>query len=73
MSKSQIKGELKRDLQLTDAVGIGLGEIIGAGIFVVTGVAAGVAGSLFFDRFVTGWDRSHIQRPEFRIIGCHIS
>jgi basic amino acid/polyamine antiporter, APA family len=40
-------GELKRDLRLLDAVGIGLGAIIGAGIFVVTGVAAGVAGPSF--------------------------
>ncbi len=35
---------LQRVLSLRDAVGIGLGAIIGAGIFVVTGVAAGVAG-----------------------------
>lgn len=35
---------LRRDLTLTDAVGVGLGAIIGAGIFVVVGVAAGVAG-----------------------------
>lgn len=40
-------GELKRDLTLIDAVGVGLGAIIGAGIFVVTGVAAGVAGPAF--------------------------
>jgi basic amino acid/polyamine antiporter, APA family len=39
--------QLKRDLRLTDAIGIGLGAIIGAGIFVVTGVAAGVAGPSF--------------------------
>ncbi|MDM7922734.1 MAG: amino acid permease [Pyrinomonadaceae bacterium] len=38
---------LKRDIRLIDAVGIGLGAIIGAGIFVVTGVAAGVAGPAF--------------------------
>ena len=38
---------LRRDLRLVDAVGIGLGAIIGAGIFVVTGVAAGVAGPAF--------------------------
>ncbi|HSJ54101.1 MAG TPA: amino acid permease, partial [Anaerolineae bacterium] len=40
-------GELRRELGLLDAVGIGLGAIIGAGIFVVTGVAAGVAGPSF--------------------------
>lgn len=39
--------ELKRALGLKDAVGIGLGAIIGAGIFVVTGVAAGIAGPAF--------------------------
>lgn len=36
--------QLRRDLGLLDAVGIGFGAIVGAGIFVVTGVAAGVAG-----------------------------
>ncbi|MDO5655179.1 MAG: amino acid permease [Flavobacteriaceae bacterium] len=39
--------ELERVLGLKDAVGIGLGAIIGAGIFVVTGVAAGVSGPSF--------------------------
>ena len=39
--------ELLRSLTLKDAVGIGLGAIIGAGIFVVTGVAAGVSGPAF--------------------------
>lgn len=34
-------------LTLKDAVGVGLGAIIGAGVFVVTGVAAGVAGPAF--------------------------
>ena len=38
---------LKRELNLMMAVGVGLGAIIGAGIFVVTGVAAGVAGPAF--------------------------
>jgi basic amino acid/polyamine antiporter, APA family len=38
---------LRRDLNLLTAVGVGLGAIIGAGIFVVTGVAAGVAGPAF--------------------------
>jgi basic amino acid/polyamine antiporter, APA family len=36
--------QLRRDLGLLDAVGVGFGAIIGAGIFVVTGVAAGIAG-----------------------------
>lgn len=44
MSKN--KG-LKRVLGVKDAVGVGLGAIIGAGIFVVTGVAAGVTGASF--------------------------
>ena len=39
--------QLKRDLGLIDAVGVGLGAVIGAGIFVVTGVAAGEAGPAF--------------------------
>lgn len=39
--------ELIRALTLKDAVGVGLGAIIGAGIFVVTGVAAGVSGPAF--------------------------
>jgi APA family basic amino acid/polyamine antiporter len=39
--------ELRRDLGLIDAVGIGFGAIVGAGIFVVSGVAAGIAGPAF--------------------------
>jgi len=35
---------LKRSLGLLDATGLGIGAIIGAGIFVVFGIAAGVAG-----------------------------
>jgi len=38
---------LRRELGLLDSVGIGFGAIVGAGIFVVTGVAAGVAGPAF--------------------------
>lgn len=36
--------DLLRVLTLKDAVAVGLGAIIGAGIFVVTGVAAGISG-----------------------------
>ena len=43
----ETKGALRRDLGLVGAVGIGLGAVMGAGIFVVTGVAAGVAGPAF--------------------------
>lgn len=39
--------KLLRVLTVKDAVGVGLGAIIGAGIFVVTGVAAGVSGPAF--------------------------
>jgi basic amino acid/polyamine antiporter, APA family len=45
--KQRKENELVRSLSLLDAVGIGLGAIIGAGIFVVTGVAAGIAGPAF--------------------------
>lgn len=38
---------LVRNIGLADAVGVGLGAIIGAGIFVVTGVAAGISGPAF--------------------------
>ncbi|HSJ07691.1 MAG TPA: amino acid permease [Longimicrobiales bacterium] len=40
-------GSLRRDLGLVDAVAVGFGAIVGAGIFVVTGVAAGMAGPAF--------------------------
>lgn len=46
MEKRRI-AQLERALELKDAVGIGLGAIIGAGIFVVTGVAAGISGPAF--------------------------
>jgi APA family basic amino acid/polyamine antiporter len=50
------KGNLQRDLHLPDAVGVGLGAVIGAGIFVVTGVAAGVAGPAFLaGLFIAGF------------------
>lgn len=41
---AQTAGQLRRDLGLLDAVGIGVGAIVGAGIFVVLGIAAGIAG-----------------------------
>src|SRR5690554_1974781 len=47
MSTQQTNIKLLRSLTLLDAIGIGLGAIIGAGIFVVTGVAAGVSGPSF--------------------------
>ncbi len=42
--KTPSKPTLKRKLGLLDATSIGLGAIIGAGIFVVIGIAAGMAG-----------------------------
>lgn len=44
MKKVPTDRKLKRELNLMDAVGIGLGAVIGAGIFVVSGVAAEIAG-----------------------------
>ena len=42
------KNKLKPVLSLFDAVNIALGSIIGAGIFVIIGAAAGVAGPAVF-------------------------
>jgi APA family basic amino acid/polyamine antiporter len=39
------KGRLKKTISLLDATSIGIGAIVGAGIFVVLGVATGLAGS----------------------------
>jgi basic amino acid/polyamine antiporter, APA family len=47
MENKEANRELLRALRLKDAVAIGLGAIIGAGIFVVTGVAAGISGPAF--------------------------
>jgi APA family basic amino acid/polyamine antiporter len=43
-SQRGAKTELKRTLDLFDATAISIGAIIGAGIFVVTGIVAGLAG-----------------------------
>jgi basic amino acid/polyamine antiporter, APA family len=45
--RAGVPGSLRRELGLLDAVAIGFGAIVGAGIFVVTGVAAGIAGPSF--------------------------
>jgi APA family basic amino acid/polyamine antiporter len=46
---------LKRALNLFDSVAIGIGAMIGAGIFVVTGIAAGLAGpAVIFSIIIAG-------------------
>ena len=44
MSEQKIDVGLSRDLGLFDVTMIGVGAMIGAGIFVLTGIAAGAAG-----------------------------
>ncbi len=45
--------KLKPILGLPDATAINVGAIVGAGIFIVTGIAAGVAGSgMIFSMFI---------------------
>lgn len=44
MSSQGAEPRLRRELTLVDAISVGLGAIIGAGIFVVIGLAAGLAG-----------------------------
>jgi len=45
--KTEVKVTLSRDLSVFDATMIGVGAMIGAGIFVLTGHAAGAAGPAF--------------------------
>jgi APA family basic amino acid/polyamine antiporter len=45
MEKKEQQNALKRSLSLLDATAISVGAIIGGGIFVVTGIVAGLAGS----------------------------
>jgi basic amino acid/polyamine antiporter, APA family len=47
MKDKRTDHRLHRALDLKDAVAVGLGAIIGAGIFVVTGEAAGISGPAF--------------------------
>ncbi|MEM2247454.1 MAG: amino acid permease [Thermoproteota archaeon] len=55
MEKGQTKPVLKRKLGLWDAVSIGLGAIIGAGIFVLIGIASDMAGpAVIFSIMVSG-------------------
>jgi len=44
MSDARPEVRLSREMRLTDVTMIGVGAMIGAGIFVLTGIAAGVAG-----------------------------
>ncbi len=44
MKKFETEIHLSREMLLMDATLIGVGVMIGAGIFVLTGIAAGVAG-----------------------------
>ena len=44
MKKFETEVHLSREMSLMDATLIGVGAMIGAGIFVLTGIAAGVAG-----------------------------
>jgi APA family basic amino acid/polyamine antiporter len=46
--------KLKRVLGLWDATAINVGAIVGAGIFIVTGIAAGVAGSAMLVSMIVG-------------------
>jgi amino acid transporter len=44
MKKFEPEVRLSREMSLMDITLIGVGAMIGAGIFVLTGIAAGVAG-----------------------------
>ena len=44
MSDTRVRPALKREIGLFGATALGIGAIIGSGIFIVTGIVAGVAG-----------------------------
>ncbi len=49
------RGQLKPSLGVFDATAVGIGAIIGAGIFAVTGITAGLAGpDVIIGRLVLG-------------------
>lgn len=52
MSKFDTEVRLSREMTLMDATMIGVGAMIGAGIFVLTGIAAGVAGPALIVAFL---------------------
>ncbi len=57
-NKFQTEVRLSREMTLLDATLIGVGAMIGAGIFVLTGIAAGVAGPALILAFALEW-RGH--------------
>ena len=57
---------MKKDLKTTDLIMLGIGAIIGTGIFVVTGVAANQnAGPALVTFICLGCNRCHFIRTEF--------
>ena len=52
MAKFDTEVRLSREMTLMDVTLIGVGAMIGAGIFVLTGIAAGVAGPALILTFV---------------------
>ncbi|MDW8034341.1 MAG: amino acid permease [Nitrososphaerota archaeon] len=66
----RIKPVLKRKLGLWDAVSIGLGAIIGAGIFVLVGIASGIAGpAVIFSIIISGLSAT-FTALSFAILGA---
>lgn len=63
--------KLKRELGLWGAVGLGLGSILGTGVFVSLALAAGVAGPAPVPAAICrGSVSGGVQCPEQRAIGC---
>jgi basic amino acid/polyamine antiporter, APA family len=55
MSDTGARPVLKREIGLFDATALGIGAIIGSGIFVVTGIVAGIAGpAMVFSIIIAG-------------------
>jgi len=64
LSKFDTEVRLSREMSLLDSTMIGVGAMIGAGIFVLIGIAAGVAGPALILSFILTGRVCHGTRPQ---------
>ena len=73
MKKFNTEVNLRREMKLMDVTLIGVGAMIGAGIFVLTGIAAGVAGPALIIAFALNGAGGPADRNVVRRAGIVLS